>query len=170
MADENPDTVRVQTDEQLRAMASHTRHRILRILRDGPATITQVADRMGIAKGSSNHHLKTLARAGLVHVVETRKVGSATEHYYAMVSNRVELPDSGGGQDETLMRHALIDIETAPPNAQKTVFLKHARLSAEVFDEFDQRLQDLVDEMGRRSDPAAPAADFFVAFYRPTEV
>ena len=54
------------------------------MLRDGPATITQIAERLGIAKGSSNHHVKILAKAGLVAVVETRKVGGVTEQYYAM--------------------------------------------------------------------------------------
>ena len=166
----DPDSVHIQSDEQLRAVASHTRHRILRVLRDGPATITQIAERLGIAKGSSNHHVKILAKAGLVAVVETRKVGGVTEQYYAMTGRRIELPEPVAGQPDTLMRNALADVEEAPPNEQKTVFLKHARLSPEAWDEFDKRVNGLIDELNELTDPTQPAADLFVAFYRPKEV
>jgi len=170
-ADEtSADRVHIQSDDQLRAIASHARHRILRVLRDGPATITQVAERLGIAKGSSNHHIKILAKAGLVHVVETRKVGGVTEQYYAMTGKTIELPETGTGQHEVLMRHALMDVESAPANGQKTVFLKHARLSPAQWEQFDERLKDLLTELNEMSDPAQPAADLFVAFYRPKDV
>jgi DNA-binding transcriptional ArsR family regulator len=164
------DRFHIQSDEQLRAIASHMRHRILRVLRDGPATITQVAERLGIAKGSSNHHIKVLAKAGLVHVVETRKVGGVTEQYYAMTGKVIELPETGTGQHEVLMRHALMDIESAPPNSQKTVFLKHARLTPEAWEQFNERLAALLAELTELSDPTQPAADLFVAFYRPKDV
>jgi DNA-binding transcriptional ArsR family regulator len=169
-ASEESDSFHVQSDEQLRAVASHTRHRILRVLRDGPATITQIAERLGIAKGSSNHHVKILAKAGLIAVVETRKVGGVTEQYYAMTGRRIELPEPAAGQPETLMRHALADVEAAPPSDQKTVFLKHARLSPEAWDEFNKRFQILMDDLSELSDPSQPAADLFVAFYRPKDV
>jgi hypothetical protein len=67
------------------------------------------------------------------------------------------------------MRHALADVEAAPPSDQKTVFLKHARLSPEAWDTFNERVMALVDELSRISDPSQPAADLFVAFYRPKE-
>jgi len=169
-ASEESDSIEIQSDEQLRAVASHTRHRILRVLRDGPATITQIAERLGIAKGSSNHHVKILAKAGLVAVVETRKVGGVTEQYYAMTGRRIELPEPVAGQPDTLMRNALADVEEAPPNEQKTVFLKHARLSPQAWDEFDKRVNGLIDELEQLTDPTQPAADLFVAFYRPKEV
>ncbi len=170
MTTEEPDSIRIQSDEQLRAIASHTRHLILRVLRGGPATITQIAERLGIAKGSSNHHVKVLAKAGLIAVVETRKVGGVTEQYYAMTGKTIELPETGAGQPETLMRHALADVEAAPPNDQKTVFLKHARLSAEAWDQFNERVEALIEELAAISDPSQPAADLFVAFYRPKDV
>ena len=170
MTTDDPDSIPIQSDEQLRAVASHARHRILRVLRDGPATITQIAERLGIAKGSSNHHVKILAKAGLVAVVETRKVGGVTEQYYAMTGRRIDLPEPVAGQPETLMRHALADVEDAPPSEQKTLFLKHARLSPQAWDEFNKRVNGLIDELTEISDPSQPAADLFVAFYRPKDV
>jgi DNA-binding transcriptional ArsR family regulator len=163
------DVIDVTTDQQLHAVGSLARHRVLRVLRDGPATVTQIAERLGIAKGSSHYHVKVLAKAGLVHVVETRKVRGVVEQYYGMVAKGISLPDPGPGGPEHLMRHALADVEAAPPNEQKAVWLKHARLSAEAWEAFDVRLAALMDELSALSDPNEAAADLFVAFYRPLD-
>ena len=158
-----------RTQEQLRALGSLVRHRILRILRDGPATITQLAERLEIAKGSSNHHVKILAKAGIVHVVETRKVRGVVEQYYGMVARTIEMPDDPSGRD-VLMRHALADIEAAPPDDQRSVRLKHVRLSRAGWQEFETRIQTLFDELTAADEPDEQAADLFVAFYRPKDM
>jgi DNA-binding transcriptional ArsR family regulator len=160
---------RVETDQQLHAVGSLARHRVLRVLRDGPATVTQIADRLGIAKGSSHYHVRVLAKAGLIHIVETRKVRGVEELYYGMVAPAIALPDAGAGAPEFLMRHALADLESAPASDQKTVRLKHARLSPAAFGAFEARLHALIDELTELSDPADAAADLFVAFYRPQD-
>ena len=168
---EQPETVfRVETDQQLHAVGSLARHRVLRVLRDGPATVTQIADRLGIAKGSSHYHVGVLAKVGLIRVVETRKVRGVEERYYAMDATAIELPESGPGEPEHLMRHALADLESAPANDQKTVRLKHARLSPAAFGAFEARLHALIDELTELSDPPEAAADLFVAFYRPQDM
>jgi DNA-binding transcriptional ArsR family regulator len=167
---EQPEHVfRVETDQQLHAVGSLARHRVLRVLRDGPATVTQIAERLGIAKGSSHYHVKVLAKAGLIHVVETRKVRGVEERYYGMAAAAIELPEPGPGQPEHLMRHALADLESAPASDQKTVGLKHARLSPAAFDAFEMRLHALIDELTELSDPQEAAADLFIAFYRPQD-
>jgi DNA-binding transcriptional ArsR family regulator len=166
-----PETVfRVETDQQLHAVGSLARHRVLRVLHDGPATVTQIADRLGIAKGSSHYHVGVLAKVGLIRVVETRKVRGVEERYYAMAATAIELPESGPGEPEHLMRHALADLESAPANDQKTVMLKHARLSPAAFGAFEARLHALIDELTELSDPQESAADLFVAFYRPQDL
>ena len=53
-ADGPPETFHVTTDEQLRAVSNLVRHRIMAVLRFEPATITHIADRVGLAKGSSS--------------------------------------------------------------------------------------------------------------------
>lgn len=163
------DVFDVKTDEQLKAVGSLARHRVLRVLRDGPATITQIAERLGIAKGSSNHHVKVLAKAGLIHVVETRQVRGVTERYYAIAAKAIRLPSTGDGSTEHLVRHALADMEASPNVDQRSVHLKHARLSLSAFDEFKVKVRALVEELAAASDPAEPAADLLVAFYRPND-
>ncbi|WP_370112396.1 helix-turn-helix domain-containing protein [Streptacidiphilus sp. MAP12-33] len=168
MTDE-PDVFEVETDEQLRAVGSLARHRVLRVLRDGPATITQIAERLGIAKGSSNHHVKVLAKAGLIHVVETRQVRGVTERYYAIVAKAIKLPRAAGDTTEHLVRHALADMESSPNVEQRFVSLKHVRLSHAAFAEFNDRLRALVEELASISDPGEAAADLLMAFYRPND-
>jgi DNA-binding transcriptional ArsR family regulator len=159
----------VETDQQLHAIGNLTRHRVLRIVRDEPATVTQIAARLGIAKGSSNYHVKVLAKAGLIRVVDTRKVRGVIELYYGTAGKVIELPNSGPGQPEILMRHALADAEAAPDGAAKDIRLKHLRLSQGNFDLAIEKVTALHAELSALHDPAQPAADFFSALYRPMD-
>jgi DNA-binding transcriptional ArsR family regulator len=159
-------TVRLSTDEQLRAINSVVRHRILGLLRDGPATITQVAQRLELAKGSSSYHLRLLERAGLVEVVSTNKVRGVTERYYGRTSRGIELPDPAPGEPDILMRHMVADLEAAPPGP-RLVGLTHLRISEAVYDEFAARLTALVEELRAAGDPAEPDAALAIAFFRP---
>ncbi|SDM82572.1 ArsR/SmtB family transcription factor [Allokutzneria albata] len=158
--------VRVETDQQLHALGSLVRHRIIRVLRDQPATVTQIADRLGIAKGSSNYHVKVLAKAGLIQVVDNRKVRGVTELYYGLVGT-IGLPDSGPGQRNILMRNALAEVEAAPEGAGGYMRLQYLRLSKENFDLAVEKIIALHAELAALHDPEQPAADLFTAFYRP---
>ncbi|MHA6765434.1 ArsR/SmtB family transcription factor [Streptacidiphilus sp. PAMC 29251] len=161
--------VRVETDAQLHAIGSLVRHRVLRVLRDGPATVTQIAGRLDIAKGSSNYHVKVLAKAGLIEVVDTRKVRGVTELYYGPVGKLVELPKSGAGRPDFLMRHALADVESSPDGADMDIRLKLLRLSPANFELAVEKLVALHAELSALHDPEQPAADLFTAFYRPLD-
>jgi DNA-binding transcriptional ArsR family regulator len=163
------DTVRLTTDEQLRAVSNLVRHRIIRLLRDGPATISQIADKLGLRKGSSSYHVRLLERAGVVHVVRTRKVRGVTERYYAPTSRRIVLPEPAVGAPDFLMRHALADLESAPADPTRIVRLQHARIGAARFAEFGERLEALMDELGAAAEPGETAVELAVAFFRPQD-
>jgi predicted transcriptional regulator len=161
-----PDVVRIETDQQLHAIGNLVRHRILRVLRDAPSTVTQVADRLDIAKGSSNYHIKVLAKAGLIQVVDSRKVRGVTELYYGLAGKVLELPDNGPEQPNMLMRNALADIESVPAGADKDMRLKHLRLSKKNFDLAVEKVAALHAELTALHDPEQPAADLFTGLYR----
>jgi DNA-binding transcriptional ArsR family regulator len=167
--DDLPETFRVTTDEQMRAVSNLTRHRIMAALRFEPATITQIAERMNLAKGSSSYHLRLLERAGLVKVVRTQKVRGVTERYYAMAARSIELPDPGEGGPDVLMRHAVADLEAAPADGERHVRMAHLRLTEEQFTELGARLQALADEYRKLSDPALPDVSLFFALFRPAQ-
>ncbi|MFF4364849.1 ArsR/SmtB family transcription factor [Streptomyces sp. NPDC001594] len=165
--DDLPETFHVTTDEQLRAVSNLTRHRIMAVLRFEPATITQIAARVGLAKGSSSYHVRLLERAGLVKVVRTRKVRGVNERYYAMAARSILLPDPGEGEPDLLMRHAVADLEAAPANSERHVRMAHLRLTDEQFAELGARLMALADEFRELSDPSLPDASLVFALFHP---
>ncbi|MCF2131988.1 winged helix-turn-helix domain-containing protein [Strepomyces sp. STD 3.1] len=166
-ADDVPETLHVTTEEQLRAVSNLTRHRIMAVLRFEPATITQIAERVGLAKGSSSYHVRLLERAGLVKVVRTRKVRGVTERYYAMAAGAIVLPDPGEGGPDVLMRHAVADLEASPADGERHVRMAHLRLTEGQFAELGARLQALADEYQGLSDPSLPDVSLVFALFRP---
>jgi len=56
------------------------------VLRERAATTTELAEEVGLAKGTVAHHLKVLEAAGLVKVVRTRRVRALTESFYGRVA------------------------------------------------------------------------------------
>lgn len=137
------------------------------VLRFEPATITQIAQRVGLAKGSSSYHVRLLERAGLVKVVRTRKVRGVTERYYAMAARSIELPDPGPGQPDVLLRNAVADLESSPMDGERHVRMAHLRLTEEQFTELGARLQALADEYRTLSDPSLPDVSLVFALFRP---
>jgi predicted ArsR family transcriptional regulator len=67
------------TDVALLDEFAHSlRMRLLMLLRE-PATVAELADRLGVPTTRLYHHIAHLVSIGLVHVVATRKVRSVTE-------------------------------------------------------------------------------------------
>ncbi|MCP2343283.1 ArsR/SmtB family transcription factor [Actinomadura rupiterrae] len=167
MPDDLPETLHVTTEEQLRAVSNLTRHRIMAALRFEPATITQIAQRVGLAKGSSSYHVRLLERAGLVKVVRTRKVRGVTERYYAMAARSVVLPEPAPGQPDLLLRNTVADLEASPPDTERHVRMTHLRLTDRQLTELGEKLHALADEYRALSDPALPDASLTFALFRP---
>ena len=91
---EADDILVVSETEQLRALADDVRLQIVAILRERAATTTELAEQVGLAKGTVAHHLKVLEGAGLVKVVRTRRVRALTESFYGRVARLYVLKSS----------------------------------------------------------------------------
>src|SRR3712207_6163334 len=89
------DSLDVGTAEQHKALGNLTRHRMLGLLLDQAMTTTQLAEALGVLKGSTSFHLRVLEQAGLVRVVRTQKVRGVTEKYYGRTARRFELDRPG---------------------------------------------------------------------------
>ena len=83
---EADDILVVAETEQLRALADDVRLEIVALLRERAATTTELAGKIGLAKGTIAHHLKVLEAAALVKVVRTRQVRALTERFYGRVA------------------------------------------------------------------------------------
>ena len=113
------------------------RARIVMLLRERAASTTELAEALGMAKGTVGHHLKVLERAGLIRVVATRRVRAVTEKYYGRVARLFVLKTDetaedvvgGGALAAVMLRQAAEEI--LPVSAEPTRItagLSHARL------------------------------------------
>jgi DNA-binding transcriptional ArsR family regulator len=95
----------------LRALADDVRLRIVAILRERAATTTELAEQVGLAKGTVAHHLKVLESAGLVKVVRTRRVRAMTESFYGRVA-RLFVIKSTDDKPQLRVRLSSADLES----------------------------------------------------------
>jgi len=92
MADHTPpdydldETLDFETPKQFRALFEDTRRQIVTLLLDRAATISELAETLGIPKGTVGHHVGVLEDAGLIHVVRTKKVRAIEAKYYGRMA------------------------------------------------------------------------------------
>lgn len=84
-----------------------------------------------------------------------------------MAARAIVLPDSGTGQPDVLMRHAVADLEASPVDGERHVRMAHLRLTDEQFAQLGARLQALADEYRELSDPSLPDVSLAFALFRP---
>jgi putative molybdopterin biosynthesis protein len=77
-----PELTRLQSYEHLKLISDPRRLAILQQLMAAPATLTQLGAALGEHPAWIRHHLRRLEQAGLVELVETRRVHGAEERYY----------------------------------------------------------------------------------------
>ena len=102
------DEVLADSPQALKALGSETRLLILDLLLDRAATTTHLADALGAPKGTVGYHLKVLEKAGLVHIVRTRKVRAMTEKYYGRVGRTIVMGATSSDTDPLYMIHAAL--------------------------------------------------------------
>ena len=149
-------SIRVTTAAQHKAMGHPLRQRLLFSLGQEPATTSQLAATLGVAKGSIGHHLKVLREAGLVRVVETRTVRGGTEQYFVPVSRRVRF---GGGRDGAALRVMLANVADEIPPDDHLLNHRHLRLTAAQAAALTEHLEQVITDLR----PArAPEAEYGV--------
>jgi DNA-binding transcriptional ArsR family regulator len=164
------DALTVDSAEQHRALGNLTRHRILGLLLDRAMTGAQLAEALGVLKGSVSFHLRTLERAGLVRVVRTRPVRGVTERYYGRTARRFDLdrPGTEVNAGPMVLRTVADEAERAGPDGAPTdmVTTTRARLDPERAEHFRTRLAELLDEFRLEPGSTAAAYTLAVAFFR----
>ncbi|MEU0806292.1 helix-turn-helix domain-containing protein [Streptomyces sp. NPDC005970] len=91
-----PDDVRVLDARSLRGLAHPLRMRLLDALREyGPATASQLANRLGESSGATSYHLRQLATYGFV--VEDPERGKGRERWWKSAQRGIQM-----GTDELL--------------------------------------------------------------------
>jgi DNA-binding transcriptional ArsR family regulator len=87
-----PEQYRLETLEQLRAVADRLRLRILEQLALQAMTVTQLAAVLGEVPAKLHYHVRELEKVGLLKLVETREKGGILEKYYRSVAKTIQAP------------------------------------------------------------------------------
>jgi len=72
----------IQTFDQIKLLADSRRLVILQLLMATPATLSQLARKLGQSPAWIRHHIKLLESANLVEIAEIRRTGTVAEKYY----------------------------------------------------------------------------------------
>jgi len=166
-----PDTLVVSEPAQLRALGDDVRGRIVALLGERAASVSELAAVLEMPKGTVGHHVKVLEDAGLVRVVQTRRVRALTEKLYGRVA-RLFLYQSGDGADAALvhsiaamsLRTAAAELAASP--AIETNGLVRARLGAADRRRLGRRLEKLIDDFRAADRPDGEQFRFVGAMYR----
>jgi DNA-binding transcriptional ArsR family regulator len=171
------DVLIVEEPEQLRALADVLRAKIVTLLRERAASTTELAQALGVPKGTAGHHMKVLEKAGLVRVVRTRKVRALTEKYYGRVARLFvlkgedSLPEElRGGVLVAMMLRQAADEAIATGTEKDTSALLHIRLGEADVLRFQRRLNRLIADFQRSEDPAGQAYALALALFPGTMV
>ena len=141
------DAVVVSSSAQLKAIANRTRSDILNLLSERAATVSKLADVLGMPKGTVGYHTKVLENAGLIRVVRTNQVRAMTEKYYGrtgrtVVFAKLPKPDDPLWFVNDSLKHMVIDANRNLPMFTSRV----ARIPWNRAEEFADRIMDLTEE------------------------
>ena len=162
----------VQEPHQLRALSQELRAKIVVLLRERAASITELAEALATPKGTVGHHVKVLEDAGLIHVVRTRKVRAMTEKYYGRVARLFvlrgdeTLPEELSGTFGAMMlRQAADELVAAHAHKDQSALL-HSRLSERDVLRFQRRLNRLIADFQQAEDSSGEMHALTLALFR----
>jgi DNA-binding transcriptional ArsR family regulator len=153
----------ISTPEEFKALAHPLRQRMLFLLGERPATISQLALTLDTRKGNVSHHLKVLREAGLVESAESRRVRGGTEQYYRRTARRIEIADAQPGPAAAMLRAVSEEFSEAP--GDPLLALRHLRLTSEQAERLHDTLLTLVEET-EEAEGGQPRYGLLVSFYQ----
>ncbi len=168
-------TLTFESTEQYRALFEETRMQIVDLLLERAATIKELADTLGIPKGTIGHHVAVLEDAGLIRVVRTKKVRAIEAKYYGRTARTYLLTEKPKGELDmapdtflTQAAAAFTKAATIDSAAGPMSTLRHARIPDAKAREWTERLADLVGEFTAEERGGDTTYGLLVAFY-PTD-
>ena len=137
---------------QVKAIGHPLRTTILQLLHERAATVTELATAIGRPKSTIAHHVDVLTRAGLLHVVRTRKVRAIEERFYGRTARlfyvAAEPSPAGTEMPRDFNDFEVAARESAPAfeDGKLWGFIRHARISEDQASQFWDRMTALVEE------------------------
>jgi DNA-binding transcriptional ArsR family regulator len=170
---EADDVLVVREPEQLRALGDELRSKIVVLLRDRAHSTTELAEKLGLPKGTVGHHVKVLERAGLLQVVRTRQVRAMTEKVYGRTARLfVFRSTDADGEDvrnvaAASLRRAAAETLPLGDDGRTTFAVVRANLTDADARRFSRRLEKLIDDFHAADSPEGTNAyGMAAAIYR----
>jgi DNA-binding transcriptional ArsR family regulator len=172
---EASDVLVVSAPEQLKALADDLRGRVVVLLRERARSVTDLAERLDLPKGTVAHHVKVLEKAGLIRVVRTRKVRAVTERYYGRTARLFlyEAQDPEQAEDVRAIVQMSLRIaaeEIQPVDEQSEGYgssgVIRVRLNDDDARRFNRRVDRLLAEFREAEDPDGDPYGLAIAMYR----
>lgn len=162
----------IRDPEQLGAVVSPVRHQVLRTMSAiGPASVRELADRLGRRPESLYYHIGALIDADLLVQVDERRTGRRPEAVYDVVAARVRTDPTQSSPEyiaamrssvAALLRLADRQMQAALARQQESgtrrpaslrVAQLNARLSPAAVAELNRRLDEVLDFVHEHDDP-----------------
>ena len=164
------DEIELNSVAQLAALAHPLRQRILRVLTDEPRTNRQIAGLLGESPARLHFHVRELAAAGLIALVEERPKGGVLEKYYRAVARGFRLGAGlgavapAGGVPAAALAAAGQELARAEahfggPAPRTRVVQGQARLTDEQLDRIQAHLKAIDEELRRGAGDARSAGE-----------
>jgi DNA-binding transcriptional ArsR family regulator len=165
------DTVELTTTFQVQAIGNQLRTKILSLLHERAATVTELAQAVDRPKSTVAYHVNVLLEAGLVHVVRTRRVRAIEERYFGRTA-RMFYVGVGSASGEDALPLDFNDFEVAAAESREAYldhrlwsFIRHARISSQQVSEFWDGVMALVQDFDRLPRSGDTAYGFVVGVY-----
>lgn len=156
------------TEDQLRALGSPVRIRILRLCLDTERTNKELAEALRLNPATTLRHVRQLVTNGFLEPTETRRGarGSVERPYRAtQLTCRLALDDVGHPELAMQVHVAVADAYLAELREAGTQAIRGqarglTRLSATSQQEFVRRITEVLDEFGDRNEDGGEALSF----------
>lgn len=169
------ETLEVGTAAQLRALFDETRRRILHLLLERAATISELAATLGIPKGTVGHHIGALEGAGLIRLIRTKKVRAIEAKYYGRTARTFLITSDGETEFALAPDHFLTTAAAEFATASNEIAgdddsmfmstLRYARIRDKDAAEFLLRLGELTHEFAAAPRGGETTFAMLAAFY-----
>jgi DNA-binding transcriptional ArsR family regulator len=134
----------------LKALGNPLRSLILDLVLERAMSVTELAQRVRKPRGTVAHHIDVLVDAGLLKVAATRRVRAIEERFYGRTAHTIVFPDHTMDGDLPFIADARSQADFSDPATCAGGFtLRHARIPAEVAQEFADRVMDMATEFTR---------------------
>jgi DNA-binding transcriptional ArsR family regulator len=142
----------VSSPAELRAMGHRVRSRVLDLLLDRAATVSELAEAIGRPPSTVAYHVGVLVDAGMLKVVRTRKVRAVEERFYGRTARIFyvgEITPEQAAELPNLLAIAAHKSQPAHEADQLRAILRRARIPADRAAEFWDRVFGLTKEFGQ---------------------